>query len=225
MCKNKNILIVGGGGFGREMVDWINDYIGQYNLTVNENSPTRYTLKGFLDDNPLCLDGFNLDIQVVGNVDTYNLHEDDRFVLAIGDIATRIKLQQKLDKKGAKFISIVHPTSIVSPSSYIGKGVVVAPFCLVSSNARIEDFSLLNFYSSVAHDAKLGPHCVLSPYSTVNGFVKLAGHVFLGTHAIVSPGVEVGFKSIISTGTAVMKTVPEKKFVEGIPGRVYPILW
>ena len=54
----KKILIVGAGGFGRELLQWIKD--------INAEKPT-WEIGGFLDDNLQALDGVEIDYPVVGN--------------------------------------------------------------------------------------------------------------------------------------------------------------
>ena len=55
----KDLLIVGAGGLGRELLQWVKD--------VNSAEAT-WHIKGFLDDNPNRLDGIECDYEVVGSI-------------------------------------------------------------------------------------------------------------------------------------------------------------
>ncbi|GAJ11396.1 unnamed protein product, partial [marine sediment metagenome] len=52
-----NIIIVGAGGFGREVYLWAKDSF----------SKDQYKIKGFLDDNPKILNNYNMDIGIIGD--------------------------------------------------------------------------------------------------------------------------------------------------------------
>jgi len=71
-----NIIIVGAGGFGREVYLWAKDLF----------SKDQYKIKGFLDDNNRALDNFNLGIGIIGSIDGYIPEEKDRFLIAIGNV-------------------------------------------------------------------------------------------------------------------------------------------
>jgi len=204
-----DIVIIGAGGFGREVYLWAKDSF----------SKDQYRIKGFLDDNPRILDIYNMDVGVVGNLDNYKIENQDRFLFAIGDIDIKKHLITKLKEKGAKFLTLIHPTAIMANTTKIGEGVIVCPFCLVSDNVLLEDFVMMNVYSSCGHDAKVGSYSILSPYATLNGFVILEDEVFLGTHTTVIPYKRVGYKSKVSANSVVMRDVPVNKIVFGVPGK------
>ena len=204
-----NIIIVGAGGFGREVYLWAKDSFSQ----------DQYKIKGFLDDNPRILDNYDMNVGIIGNLNSHEIKNQDRFIFAIGDIDIKKRLIIKMKKRGAKFLTLIHPTAIMANTTKIGEGVIICPFCLVSDNVLLEDFVMLNIYSSCGHDAKVGSYCILSPYATLNGFVILEDEVFLGTHTTVTPYKRVGYKSKISANSVVMRDVPPNKIVFGVPGK------
>ena len=204
-----NIIIVGAGGFGREVYLWAKDSF----------SRDQYKIKGFLDDNPRILDNYDMNVGIIGNLNSHEIKNQDRFIFAIGDIDIKKRLIIKMKKRGAKFLTLIHPTAIMANTTKIGEGVIICPFCLVSDNVLLEDFVMLNIYSSCGHDAKVGSYCILSPYATLNGFVILEDEVFLGTHTTVTPYKRVGYKSKISANSVVMRDVPPNKIVFGVPGK------
>ncbi len=204
-----DIIIIGAGGFGREVYLWAKDSFPK----------DQYTIKGFLDDNPRILDNYNIDINIIGNLDNYKIKNQDRFLFAVGDIDIKKSLIVRLKRRGAKFLTLIHPGAIVANTAKIGEGAIICPFCLVSDNVLLEDFVMMNVYSSCGHDVKVGSYSILSPYATLNGFVILEDEVFLGTHATVIPYKKVGCKSKISANSVVMRDVPANKMVFGVPGK------
>ena len=204
-----NIVIVGAGGFGREVYLWSKDSFPQ----------NQYKIKGFLDDNANILDNYSIEFGIIGNLDHYEVQNQDRFLFAIGDISIKKQLITKLKEKGAKFLTLIHPTAIVASTAKIGEGIIICPFCFVSNNAQLDDFVLMNAYSSCGHDTKVGKYCILSPYATLNGFVVLEDEVFLGTHATVIAYKKVGYQSKVSANSVVMRDVPPNRIVFGVPGK------
>jgi sugar O-acyltransferase (sialic acid O-acetyltransferase NeuD family) len=205
-----NLIIVGAGGFAREVYHWARD-------TFSNNS---YTIKGFLSYNNKDLEGYKIEAGIIGNDEVYKIKENDRFIIAIGDIDIKKRAINKLESRGAKFISLIHPTSTIVSTAKIGKGVVICPYCLVSDDVELDDFVLLNTYSSCGHDVKVGKYSILSPYVALNGFVKAENEVFIGTHATVIANKKVGFKSKVSANSVVMRDVPARCMVFGVPGKI-----
>ncbi len=204
-----NIVIVGAGGFGREV----------YILAKDTFPNIKYKIKGFLDDNLRVLDDYSMDIRVISNIDSYVVEEQDRFLIAIGNVDMKKNIITKLKVKGAQFLTLIHPTAIVVNTAKIGKGVIIYPYVIVSDCVQLDDFVLMNSYSSCGHDVKVGKYCILSPHATLNGFVILEDEVFLGTHTTVIPGKRVGYRSKISANSVVMRDVPPNKMVFGVPGK------
>ena len=204
-----DIIIIGAGGFGREVYNW-----------AKESFPSKnFKIKGFLSKNPSDLDNFNIGVRILGEESTYDIKEKDRFIIAIGDIDTKKLVVANLKKKGAQFLTLIHPTAIISSTAKIGTGAIICPFALVSDHAVLDDFVLMNFYSSCGHDAKVGKYCVLSPYATINGFGILEDEVFLGTHSTVTPNKKIGYRAKISANSVAMHDVSARSLVFGVPGK------
>lgn len=204
-----NVIIVGAGGCAREIYYWAND-----TFFIDD-----YIIKGFLSYNQKDLEGYNIKVGIIGNDDNYKIEENDRFIIAIGNIDIKKRVVNRLKKRGAKFISLIHPTALIIPTAKIGEGVVICPHCLISDNAQLGNFVMMNINSICGHDGKVGKYCILSPYAILNGFAILEDEVFLGTHATVAPYKRVGYRSKVSANSVVMRNIPPNKIVFGVPGK------
>jgi sugar O-acyltransferase (sialic acid O-acetyltransferase NeuD family) len=211
-----NVIVVGASGFGRELLQYVHD--------LHKNTPG-VTIKGFLDDDPKRLDsvGKVIGVGIVGDTRTYAIQSDDRFIISVGDPGLRQVLAERLARRGARFLSIVHPTAYVAPTARIGLGCIIGPFVNVGSYVELQDHVLLNLYSAAGHDARIGAFCVFSPYSVANGGSRLATGVFLGTHAAVTPNVNVGAASKIAAGAVVYRDVPERSLATGNPAKAFAL--
>jgi len=208
----KPYIIVGAGGFGREVLQYLKD--------IHGHDPVR----GFLDDRATEVEPASLEQQVLGTIDSYRPHADDQLVLAIGNPGLRLRIARTLSERGARFASVVHPLAYVASSANLGTGCIIAPYATVGANARLADHVVLTFYSSVAHDAVVGEATALSPHSVANGGATLGVAAFLGTAAIVNPGRNVGEFARVAAGSVVYRDVPARSLAAGNPARSRPLL-
>ncbi len=210
-----NLIIVGAGGLGREVYQYARDAF---------TSRNHYRITGFLDDNSqeLIQRGYTLDVGIIGDTNNYQIQENDRFLVAIGDPKIRRLLVERLSARGGQFATLVHPKAYVAPSAKLGVGTIISPFATVATFTNLDDHVVLGFYAHVGHDSHIGAYGVLSPYAAVNGGVVLGPSVFLGTHATITPGCKVGEESQISAGSVVYQDVPAHRLVVGNPGKAGP---
>lgn len=207
-----DVVIIGAGGFGREIRQLLFDCLDSH----------QYRFKGFLGKDMGVAEDPTVAKQMLGDPQTYKPAAQDRFVLAIGNMAARRQTTESLLTRGARFIKLIHPSALVADSAQLGQGIILYPFSVVSNEAKLSDFTKLNYYASAGHNAEFGKYCLLAPYATVNGYSVLEDDVYLSTHSTVAPVVRVGARSKVSANSAVMNDVPPDTFVFGVPGRCRP---
>ena len=205
----KDIIILGAQGFGREVLQWIKD--------INKVKPT-WNIKGFLDDDPTALDGYACDYKIIGTIQDWQPSENEEFVFAIASPQIKEKLSTMLKAKGAKFATVIHPTSIVGDFCEIGEGLLVTPRAKISPNVKIGNFvSIMG--CGAGHDAELGDFSTLCGYCAVCGHVVLGKRVFVGTSAVIAPSKKVGDDAYICMGSMVMSNVKAGTKVMGCPAK------
>ncbi len=210
----RRVLIVGAGGFGREVSQWVRDAWGDRAALI----------AGFLSADADALEGHAGQLPIVGDPATYDPREGDGFLLAIGIPDTRRRVAEALLARGATFLTLVHPTAIVSGFAVVGSGTVICPGAIVSDAVRVGRFVLVNYHASLAHDAQAGDFAVLSPYATLAGGSSVGEDVFLGPHATVGPSVVIGRHSKVAANSCALHDAPAKSLVYGVPGRVTRLL-
>jgi len=195
----RRILIVGAGGFGREVLQWARDAWPE----------ACDRIAGFLSADAHLLDGCDCGIRIVGSPDSHRPAVGDVHLLAIGVPYARRRVAESLLARGAKFLTLVHPT-----------GSIICPYSIVSDSARLGRFVAMNYHTSLGHDASAGDFAVLSPYATLGGHAHIEQDVFLGLHASVGPGKTVGARSKVSANSCVLASAPSDSIVFGVPGRI-----
>lgn len=206
--KNR-LLILGAGGFGREVLGWALEPAGARNWEV----------AGFLDANPAALDGFPCDHPILGDPSTYVPRADDIFVPAVANTATKLRLCRDLQARGARFATLIHHSVIVGPACRIGEGSVLCPRVTLTTNVTLGDFVTVNGFSGFGHDSVVSDGCTVSSHVDITGRVRLGEGVFLGSHASVLPGVSVGDFAVIGAGSVVLRDVPARATMMGVPAK------
>ena len=166
----KQIYIVGAGGFGREVFDWMME-----TLDLEEE----YSFAGFLDDNLQHWMGFQFKL-VVSKISDYKVGENDCLICGIGNPSLKKEICQLLIEKGGKFISLVHPSARLGRGSKIGNGSVVCPNVVITCDVEVGNFVMINLSTTLGHDS-IGDWSTLS-YCDV-GFVEVGESVFMGSCA------------------------------------------
>ena len=208
------ILIVGAGGFGREVMQW-----------AHAAWPTHASLiAGFLSADPRRLAGHDCDLPIIDSPDHYAPEAGDALLLAIGIPEARRRVAEVLQSRGAEFLTLIHPTAIVAPTASIGTGGILCPYSIVSDSARVGNHVLLNYHASLGHDASAGDYAVLSPYAALGGNAHVDADVFMGLHASVGPGRRIGARSKVSANSCALSDAPADSIIYGVPGRVGPLI-
>lgn len=206
----ERLLIIGAGGFGREILGWALDI-----------QPTQqgWEIAGFLDLKPDALSGYSIPFKNFGDPTNYTPNANDRFVCAIADPAQKLQTCRELKRRGAQFVSLIHPSAVVGPNCTIGEGCLLCPGAVLTANVKLCDFVALNVQATAGHDVIIGDGCTLNAHSDVTGCAQLGEGVFLGSHASVLPNAVVGEYAIVGAGSVVLRKVNPHVTVMGVPAK------
>lgn len=205
----KDLIIIGASGFGREVLQIVKD--------INKNEQT-WNILGFLDDNLNALEGIECDYSVIGTIKDWEPKENEHFVIAIAKPTIKEAITTQLERKGAEFVSIIHPTAIIGSFNKIGRGVVIYPYAKITVNTTVGDFvSLLG--SNIGHDAVVGDFSTISGMCAINGHAIVGKRVFIGGHAVVAPSKRIGDDAFIGSGSVVVTNIKSGYKVFGNPAK------
>ena len=209
----KKIVIVGAGGFGKEVKMLLDQ--------INSSSHV-YEFLGFYDDNvpkrSYINDGIVLgDIADLAAVD-HHLHA----VVAIASPIVRKKMVALLSGSNISFPTLIHPSVIRgSDSVSIGDGCIICAGNIITCNIDIQDFVILNLGCTIGHDSVIGTYTSLMPAVNVSGQVLIQDSVFIGTGAILLNQLTIGARTTIGAGAVVTKTLPEDCTALGVPAKIF----
>lgn len=207
-----DIVIISAGKFAREILNWTLDAI---------QAGQGWRVKGFLDDRPQALQGYNYDTPILGPAESYAPRESDRFLCAIGDPATRRKYSEAMLAKGGRFATLVHPSAGVGRNVELAPAVMIAPGAILTADLRVETGSYVGAQTVCSHDNVIGPWCQVSGSCGLGGGVVLEEQCFIGMGAMLIPGVRIGRGAHVGAGSVVLKSVRAGARVFGSPARPF----
>jgi len=173
---------------------------------------------GILDDDPSKWGTDLLGIPVLGPLSWLKRESEPWAILAIGDNATRKRLDQEL--QGVRWAKVVHPKAYVHPTAVIGEGTVVLVGAIVQPMARIGRHVIINTGAIVEHDCQVGDFAHLAPGVRLAGGVKVGEACLLGVGTSVVPQVCIGDGSVVGAGSVVVRDIPPGVVAYGIPAQV-----
>lgn len=206
----KHLVIIGAGGYGREMFGAV---MGAVGFGVD------FDVKGFLDARADALDGFKGYPPIIGTPEGYAPQADDVFITALGSIASRRKCAEQLERRGAKFISIIHKTATLGPNVEVGAGSFIAPNVTLTADIRVGRHAAVFHNSSVGHDAVLGDFSHVYAQCAIGGAVHLGAGAVVYPGAVVVPRRTIGDDAVVGAGSTVILNVPAGVTVFGSPAK------
>lgn len=208
MAAEDRLIIVGAGGFGRELYFWARDC---------HQAGSVPPLAGFIDDVIDALPGY--DMSRLGTIQDYQPQAGDQFVVALGEPAKKRKVVEMLQGRGARFATLIHPTTTVVATASIGEGVIMCPFAMAMPDSKAERFVTILNYGGIGHDAVAGEFTTLSSLVDVTGNVKIGKDVSIGSGARLLPGIKVGDGATIGAGAVVVRSVKPGTTVFAAPAK------
>lgn len=206
----KQLIIVGAGGFGRELHAWAKQH---------PDCDRAWTLAGFLDDNPQALAAFG-DFAHIQPIVGHRPAPDNVYLCGLGLPPQKEELIAPLLAAGAEFLTFVHPRAIIGDRVKLGKGVVICPYAVLSVDISIGDYTLIGLHCTIGHDAAIGDWSTLSAHCDITGHVQIEDRVFMGTHACIIPSKIIGSRVLVGAGAVVITHVPPGVTVVGNPARI-----
>ena len=207
------LVIVGAGGFGRELLDVVK--------ASNAAGDSDFEVLGILDDGSPDLERLNrIGTSLLGPSEAAaDLPAGTRFVIGIGSAAARGELDRRMTEAGLEAAVVVHPRATIGADVHLGGGTVVCAGAVLTTNIRTGRHCHININATIGHDCVLGDRVTVMPGASVSGDVVLADDVMVGTGACIIQGLTVGHGAVVGAGAAVVRSVAGGAVVKGVPAR------
>ena len=213
----ERLVIIGAGGVGREVLD----VVEAMNLEHASTSSGRFDVVGFLDDREPDLDlvpepGVPHLGPVAGLPD---LPDEVSFVIGIADTIVRAEIDALGRSLGRRSPVLVHPTASLGRAVELGPGSVVFAQASLTNHIRLGRGVQVHPGATIGHDTTVADYVTVCPQVAVSGNVAVERGVWLGTSSCINQGLSVGEGATVGSGAAVIRDVPPKVTVVGVPAR------
>ncbi len=201
--KIKPVIVLGAGGHAKVLIEiLIKRKIEVLGLSIKStHKPEENNYRLFSDDE--VMRKFSPEeINLVNGVGSMPNHND------------RYDLSRTYAEKGYNFISISHPTSIISSEVKIFEGAQILAGTFIGSGSSIGTGTIINSQSSIDHDCEIQEYCHIAPGVTCSGHVKIGNFVHVSPGVTVINNIKIGDNSIINPGVILTDNVPSNSIVK-----------
>jgi sugar O-acyltransferase (sialic acid O-acetyltransferase NeuD family) len=211
--KLQKVVILGAGGFGREVLD----------IFVAENRVSKkWEVLGFVDDNVELHDKVLNGYPVLGPFDWFTTIDpkEIKVIAAVGDNKVRRKVVEKAKELGLEFCSVIHPTVILTPFVRFGEGVIVTAGVIFTNQISVGNHVIINLDVTIGHDTVIEDFVNLNPGVHINGNNRIEEGAYIGSGAVTIQDISIGKWSIVGAGAVVVKNIPDNVLAVGVPAKV-----
>lgn len=209
---SRKIVLYGAGGHAKSVLSVIQS-LGCYEVV------------GLIEDHPARIGLRVLGEPVIGGPEIISALTQSGLNLAavaIGDNVARKRISDSLTSAGFGFPLIRHPSTWVTPGSYIGDGCFIHAFSTIGPDCRIGCGVIVSANAVVGHDTTIENWSHVAPGVQIGGGATIREGAFLGMGASILPGVKVGTHAKVGANAVVHKDVPDGAIVVGNPARRAP---
>ena len=203
----KDIVIIGAGGFGRE-VEWLIERINQ--------KEKQWNFIGFVDDSIKIGTPIG-NSKVIYNTEDLKSCKNLCVAIAIGNTKTREHIYNIIsENENLEYPNLIDP-SVITGKFDIGYGNIICAGTIITVNVKFGNLNIINLDCTVGHDDILHDYITLYPSVNVSGNVEINSYVEIGTGTQIIQGKSITKNAIIGAGAVVVKNIEEEGTYVGIP--------
>ena len=211
--KEKRLILVGGGGHCKAVID----------VAMAAERP----IMGIIDES-LAIGDSVAGVSVIGRDNDIKeivaKHGDSvEFLITVGHIkssAIRVRIANAITLAGGAFATpLIAPSAHIAIGAQVGRGTVVMHNAVVNTHATIGDNSIINTGAIVEHDCTVGDFVHISTGAIVNGMSTIGNDCFIGSHATVVNGKHIANDVVVGAGATVTCNITQPGTYCGTPAK------
>jgi sugar O-acyltransferase (sialic acid O-acetyltransferase NeuD family) len=200
------MLIFGGGGHAKAVMEMV-------------RQGGQYAIAGIVDDQ-LAAGTQVLGIPILGTrrvlpaLAAAGVRLSANGVGGILDINVRVSIFELLEAAGFTFPALAHPRATLEPSARIGEGTQVFANAYIGSEAVLAPRCMVNTNAVVSHDCEVGAYTHIAPGALLAGHVHVGERSLVGMGVTTAIGVRIGSGVRIGNGAIVLADVPDGMIIQ-----------
>ncbi|WP_159600678.1 acetyltransferase [Agromyces humi] len=208
------LVVIGGGGFGRETLDVID--------AINAVVPT-FSVIGVVDDDLAPIARDRLDARrspYLGTIEEWlRAAAPTPYVIAVGSPGARRAISDRLARLEVQPATLIHPAASIGSQASFAGGTIVCAGAQVSTNVRFGRHVHVNPSATIGHDAVLHDFVSINPGAIISGEAELEEGTLIGAGAVILQGLKVGRNATVGAASCVTRSVTAGSTVKGVPAR------
>lgn len=180
---------------------------------------------GFLDDDPKYVDQEVRGIPVLGKISKLETLKEtdgvDAVYCPLGNNKLRVKFLTYARELGYETPNYIHPSVLISPNVKIGNGVYILLGTTIMPYADIKDFVMISMGVHLAHHTILDEGVFLSTGCNFGASIHAHKYAYCGISSTIMTGLhELGEDCLIGAGAVVIRDVPDRAVMAGVPAKL-----
>lgn len=208
----KDLVIIGAGGFGRELVDHLQ--------SLEEYGRKEWNLIGYVDEN---VTGEVRGYKVLGNLETFlKMEEKPYFFIAIANSKIREKIAIRCKEAGfpAATILCYGYNHLYSTRAEIGEGCYIGRDCRLMDNVKIGPFCIIQGRSIFGHDTTVGAFTSVMTDMNSGGETHIGEHCYFGLRSTVINQINITDNCTFGACVCVVKDAEVPGTYVGVPAKL-----
>lgn len=210
--KLKDLVIIGAGGFGREMILHVNEEANKHKLEWN--------LIGFVDEEQTGeVEGY----KILGNLETFlKMEEKPYFFIAIANSEARERIAKQCKAAGfpAATIYCGGMNAMLAPNAEIGEGCYIGRNCAIMNEVKIGPFCIIQGRSLFGHDTTVGEYTSIMTDASFGGETHVGPHCYFGLRCTVINRINITDHCTFGACACVVKDAAQSGTYVGVPAKL-----
>ena len=202
---NKPIIVVGTGGFARE--------VGTLLLDLGQGAHWA----AFVERDGVWEKGHKLMGKPVWKESEVEMRRF-QVVIGVSDPSIREQIVDRLPLD-TEYPTLIHPSVVHSKWVEFGKGAIICAGCILTTAVQVGNHVQLNLNTTVGHDVHLADFVTTAPAVNISGNCQIGKGVYMGTQAATKQGISIGPGITLGMGAMAVKDLLEPGTYVGVPAR------
>jgi acetyltransferase-like isoleucine patch superfamily enzyme len=197
-------------GFSSVAKDIIRNLKKKFDIFVSDDY---YNQTEFNNNIPNIKKIYNCNVYKISN---FNTSTHDALV-TLSNIDLRKEAIYNLPKYTSYYTYIDKYALIINKNCIIGKGSIIWPGAVLTSNIKIGNFSHINVNTAIGHDTITGSYFTTSPGSIISGSCIIGNSVFCGANSVIREKIKICDDVVLGLNAGVVKDITISGVYTGTP--------